>query len=158
MRKLLPWFLAVATLGCSPHAPSPIPGPTPTPWPEVSFPGPKVSFQPSSISIGFGSLLLPPDKIVEDSFIVTFPQPVHVSRIWSFIGVDSGNLGEFAIDVSADGRVYQRSLHKETVGIYDAWADEPVDFTVESLRIHTLGHMLATSGHLELELILETEP
>lgn len=149
--------LALALLGCNSNAPSPLPSPTPTPWPEVTFGQPRVAFDPSTITVGFGSVLLPPDKIIEGSFLVDLGQPRHITRIWSFVGVDAGDLGEFAIDLSAGGRIYQRSLHKESIGIYDAWAVEEVDVTTQFVRVHTLGHMVAKQGHLELELILEFE-
>ncbi len=143
-------------LGCN-KSPT-TPNIEPTPWPSTKFNEPKITFEKNNVTIGFGSILLPPDQIIEGIFQVDLNDEKHITRIWSFIGVDEGNIGEFAIDFSgAKGRIYQRSLHKETNGIYDAWDYIDTDLNERMIVIHTLGHMVQKPGHLELELILETK-
>lgn len=128
--------------------------------PVPSFQQPIVIFSTNSITISFPTISLPPDKVIEGTFEVefgpAFGNGVHVTRIWSFIGVDQGDLGEFSVDVSAPERVYQRSMHKETLSNYEAWEYLDVNFTTKKLSIHVLGHMTGKPGNLQIELILET--
>lgn len=126
-------------------------------YPEGKFNDPKVTINKDNITIGFASISLPPDQIIEGIFRVDFGESKHITRIWSFIGVDAGNIGEFAVDLAAPNRIYQRSLHKEANGIYDAWDHTDVDIDISAVQVHTLGHMVGGPGHLEIELILETK-
>jgi hypothetical protein len=56
----------------------------------------------------------------------------HITNVSSFLGVQTGDIVEAAIDVVAvDQRVlYVRSLHKEVRGIYEAWDTKPIDLSI----------------------------
>jgi hypothetical protein len=80
----------------------------------------------------------------------------------SFLGVDQGNLGEYAIDLScADGRLYNRSMHKETSALYEAWERVVLPLrwpapTAWNFSLHTLAHQTSPStGNVQFELVLE---
>ena len=80
----------------------------------------------------------------------------------SFLGVDQGCLGEYAIDLScADGRLYNRSMHKETVALYEAWERVVLPQrwlapAAWNFSLHTLAHQTSPStGNVLFELVME---
>jgi len=62
-----------------------------------------------------------------------------LKQIWSFHGVDRGNLVEMDTEVwdyEVNRPLYLRSTHKETNGIYNSWIPyRPEKIFVEKLRI-----------------------
>lgn len=61
-------------------------------------------------------------------------EPLWISSISSFLGVQPGDEVEMAVDVvdtDTQDVLYSRSIHKETRGIYDAW-DRPLPVEVKS--------------------------
>lgn len=62
--------------------------------------------------------------VFRESFGLDFGRKIVPVSIGSFLGVDTGDIVEAhaeVIDPSRSLRLYARSLHKETTGIYDAW-------------------------------------
>ncbi len=99
--------------------------------------------------------------IDERMFVVSLPS-VIVIGIRSFIGVDQGNNGEYALDVTSfDGRLYNRSMHKEAqFTYYEAWDRLFFQTTWHptTIFIHTFAHQtLPGTGNVQFEIVLETE-
>lgn len=143
---------------CNPSKPTPEPTPFPTypPWHTEKL-------VPFESRVGSISVQLPPqhmlayDPGVRD-YVFSFSSVKHITRIWSFIGVDPGNHGEFAISLAAGGlRIYQRSMHKETDGIYDAWEFVDVDFRAQDFALGTVAHASIMDGNIGFELIFEVD-
>lgn len=114
-----------------------------------------------SVTISFDPMPLasPPDYIWEDTFTVKTGLK-QIRRVWSFLGVDQGNVGEFAIDVTSDDgtRLYQRSVHKESpTAHYDAWEvrDTNPNVVPVKLTVHLLVHFTGKPGRAHFELVLE---
>jgi hypothetical protein len=99
--------------------------------------------------------------IDERMYVVSLPSAV-VTGIRTFLGVDQGNNGEYAIDVTCfDGRLYNRSMHKEAqLTYYDAW--DRIFFQTtwnpRTIFIHTVAHQtLPATGNVQFEIVLETQ-
>lgn len=64
--------------------------------------------------------------------------PFTVCEISSFLGVMPGDIVEIAVDVVSldDGLVlYTRSIHKEDYGIYDAWHNKVMEYSVTGIEV-----------------------
>jgi|WetSurSiteA1Bulk_404760.scaffolds.fasta_scaffold11583_7 hypothetical protein len=64
------------------------------------------------------------DRVLVESANVAFSEPRDLWKVASFLGVMPGDIVEMAVDVVAEDTqevVYARSVHKECLGIYDAW-------------------------------------
>jgi hypothetical protein len=96
--------------------------------------------------------------VTTGTFDVPLPGQVRLTRVWSFIGVDSGNLGEFALDVSSniEGPLYRRSFHKETLDAYDAWEFADVSVLATDLEIG-LSTQFVEGGRVHYGLVFEYE-
>ena len=123
----------------------------------TAFSPPGVAISARTIVIAFPVQALPQDQIIEGTFQVAVGA-AQIRRVWSFLGVDQGNLGEFAIDVTEGADpVYQRSYHKECLAAYDAWDSKDLSFTTSTtLTVHVLGHCTGHPGRVQFELRLET--
>jgi hypothetical protein len=87
---------------------------------------------------------------------VFFSREVKLTHVRTFIGTDRGHAAEVAVDVTLpEGvRLYQRSLHKETSGIYESWEGAPVDVRTDSFIIALTAHSTVPGAlakiHIEL--------
>lgn len=151
--SLLPLLL----LGCDTAPPTSEPTPIPVSYPEWKTEAVPPIESARSITVSLPVQHMDAGHIDLRDYVFSFSEPKHITRIWSFIGVDQGDIGEFAIDLSSHGRIYLRSLHKETIGIYDAWDFVDVNLTLENFTLITTAHATGNSGNIQFELVFEVE-
>ncbi len=71
--------------------------------------------------------------------------------VWTFIGLDRGDIVEADIDVYGQGiPLAHRSLHKEGVATYDAWKYHPVGpgVSVQRVAVHLACRVNGENEHL----------
>jgi hypothetical protein len=69
----------------------------------------------------------PPGR--QEAFCYPLPAGYRITKVRTFFGVDRGHIVEARLHVVAHGhQLVTRSEHKETLGNYDSWKSEVVDY------------------------------
>jgi hypothetical protein len=110
------------------------------------------------------------DNVFRRSWWTSLSTKIIPQGIWTFIGLDRGNIVEADIEVytQEDIPLVLRSLHKETLGNYDAWQYNSIDYVgatqvvkvAVTCRVNgknlTLPRQLQARFHVGVVLIGET--
>jgi hypothetical protein len=96
---------------------------------------------------------------------LSLPAAVRVTKVRTFLATDRGDMVEAALHVVVHGyQLATRSEHKETIGVYDAWRSEPVDYVTGSsnrdLRVHAKAWTTVPvrPANIEFGVIIEAQP
>jgi len=91
---------------------------------------------------------------------IEIPHGYTLTRIHTFIGTRTGDMGEYAIDVSTlDGDpIYTRSFHKEGTGLYESWdVKEVPEFPSPFLTLEALIRCTKPEGDTVAEIEIRLE-
>jgi len=93
------------------------------------------------------------EALVYREVFKTKPLPVRLIGVWTFIGLDRGDIVEADTDVFCQKGIglAHRSLHKENFSTYDAWKYYPLslNMTVRKINFHVTCRVNGKNHHLD---------
>ena len=84
------------------------------------------------------------DFVLRRVFAFVLPEQAHCTQIRTFIGLDSGDRGEFDIGLVTTGRNFQvldRSYHRHESYAFESWVTHYVDVTAQRFDMLVLGRV-----------------
>ena len=85
----------------------------------------------------------------------------EITKVWSFIGSDRGDMIEADIQLSSRklDYFYQRSEHREVPGQYDAWKSEVVSWVGDELCVQVAANVTnGSDARVHYQVRLEARP
>jgi len=95
--------------------------------------------------------------VLKETFTHKFTEPMDLSRLHVFHGLDRGDIVEMDTEIHADGQtMYTRSMHKETPGNYDAWDTAEFDgWLIQDIEITVICRVNGKNETLDQQAINE---
>jgi hypothetical protein len=91
---------------------------------------------------------------------IEIPHGYTLTRIHTFIGTRTGDMGEYSIDIGTlEGEpIYTRSFHKEGTGLYESWDVKNIpDVTLSFLWLEALIRCTKSEGDTVAEIEIRLE-